>query len=179
MTSANRAFVLAGLFSVLVPGPANAEGQAQLEPPSRPVFVSQPVGAHDHPGGPGPPRLPAGSQPVRPRDEASRGLRLHPDRIPDQAHGRPVVRAAAIDRRGPSTDGFGTLIHNYAGQTSNVSPPDTTGDVGPTYFVQSANQAVSTVRVIDKSTGANAKTFTIAVAGHIVAMQLRLLRRRW
>jgi hypothetical protein len=57
--------------------------------------------------------------------------------------------------------GFGSLIHNYPGQSSSVSPPDTTGDVGPTYFLQAVNQSVSTIEVIDKATGANVKTFTL------------------
>ncbi|MCI4397995.1 MAG: hypothetical protein JHC34_04070, partial [Acidobacteria bacterium] len=49
---------------------------------------------------------------------------------------------------------FGTLIYNYDGQSSTVSPPDTTGDVGPGYFLQATNQSVSTVAFIKKSTGA-------------------------
>ncbi len=49
---------------------------------------------------------------------------------------------------------FGTLLHNYAGQSSNSSPPDTTGDVGPGYFIQATNQSVSTVAFINKDTGA-------------------------
>jgi hypothetical protein len=60
-----------------------------------------------------------------------------------------------------SPDAFSTPIHNFAGQTSSQSPPDTSGDVGINYFVQSANQSVSTVRVIDKVTGANVKQFTL------------------
>ncbi len=61
----------------------------------------------------------------------------------------------------PSPDGFSTPIHNYSGQTSSSSPPDCTGDVGPTYFLQAVNQSVSTVEVINKNTGANTKTFTM------------------
>lgn len=61
----------------------------------------------------------------------------------------------------PAPGALSNLIHNFAGQTSSSSPPDTTGDVGPNHFVQGVNQSVSTVRVIDKSTGANLKTFTL------------------
>ena len=64
---------------------------------------------------------------------------------------------------GPSRapNGFQTPIHNYVGQTSGVSPPDTTGDVGPNHYVQSINQSVSTATVYDKNTGASLKTFTL------------------
>jgi hypothetical protein len=58
-------------------------------------------------------------------------------------------------------DGFGTLIHNYAGQASSQSPPDTTGDVGRPISYKPRIRFESTVRVIDKLTGANAKTFTM------------------
>ncbi len=60
-----------------------------------------------------------------------------------------------------SPDALSTLIKNFAGQTSSSSPPDTTGDVGPNHFLQGVNQSVSTVRVLDKSTGATLKTFTL------------------
>ncbi len=56
-------------------------------------------------------------------------------------------------------DGFGTLVHDYAGQTSTSSPPDTNGDVGPNHYVQGVNLSVSTVRVFDKATGQALKTF--------------------
>ena len=58
-------------------------------------------------------------------------------------------------------DGFGTLVHDFTGQTSSSSPPDTTGDVGPNHFVQAINASVSTVRVLDKATGAILRTFTM------------------
>ncbi|MCU0231284.1 MAG: hypothetical protein MUC67_07880, partial [Acidobacteria bacterium] len=56
-------------------------------------------------------------------------------------------------------NGFGTLVHDYAGQTSTTSPPDTNGDVGPNHYVQGVNLSVSTVRVYDKATGQALKTF--------------------
>jgi hypothetical protein len=160
MTSANGAFVLAGVVW-LVPSvsrrrrkaPRRASEQAGPRQPTR--------GADHHAGGTGLSRLPAGPQPPGLGDEASRGLRLHPDRVPIKPTVDPLFFEQQRWAAPLQPDGFGTLIHNYAGQSPNVSPPDTTGDVGPTYFVQSANQAVSTVRVIDKATGANAKTFTI------------------
>ena len=67
----------------------------------------------------------------------------------------------AVSTPAPGPNAFSTLVHDYAGQTSTVSPPDTSGDVGPTYFLQSANQSVSTIRVINKADGSNVKTFTL------------------
>ena len=61
-----------------------------------------------------------------------------------------------------SPDAFSTLVHNFAGQTTGSSPPDTTGDVGLDHFVQAVNASVSTVRVLNKTTGATMKTFTMA-----------------
>ncbi|HPS77444.1 MAG TPA: hypothetical protein PLS53_04750 [Thermoanaerobaculaceae bacterium] len=61
----------------------------------------------------------------------------------------------------PAPEAFSTLIHNFAGQTSTSSPPDTTGDVGLNHFVQGVNQSVSTVQILNKSTGANMKTFSL------------------
>src|SRR5207244_2723883 len=65
------------------------------------------------------------------------------------------------ERRSLQLDGFGTLVHNYAGQSTLISPPDATGDVGLSHFLQAVNQYVSTIEVLDKSTGANMKTFTM------------------
>jgi hypothetical protein len=58
-------------------------------------------------------------------------------------------------------DRFSTLIYDFAGQSSTSSPPDATGDVGRDHFVQAVNQSISTVRVLDKATGANLRTFTM------------------
>ena len=58
-------------------------------------------------------------------------------------------------------DSFATLVHNYAGQSSSVSPPDTNGDVGLAYFLQGTNQSVSSIQVLNKATGAVVKTFTL------------------
>jgi hypothetical protein len=55
---------------------------------------------------------------------------------------------------------FGTPVTNFAGQTSIASPPDTSGDVGPSHYVQAVNQSETTVRVYDK-TGTVLKTFTM------------------
>jgi hypothetical protein len=160
MISANRAFVLAGVVLALVPGVVNAQEENRVEPPSKPVFVSQPVvptvtpAVRDLPDYQPDPNL-FGLEMKRREDYGF---------IPIEYPIKPTVDPLFERQRSAAPlqpDGFGTLIHNYAGQTSNTSPPDTTGDVGPTYFLQSANQAVSTVRVIDKSTGANAKTFTM------------------
>ncbi len=58
-------------------------------------------------------------------------------------------------------DGFSALLRDFPGQGSGSSPPDTTGAVGRHHYVQVVNQSVSTVRVLDKVTGANLKTFTM------------------
>lgn len=63
--------------------------------------------------------------------------------------------------RAPEPDGFSNLIHNYDGQSTGASPPDTVGDVGPNHFVQAVNLSGSTVRVIRKSDGVVLKTFTM------------------
>jgi hypothetical protein len=58
-------------------------------------------------------------------------------------------------------DGFSALLRDFPGQASGSSPPDATGAVGRHHYVQVVNQSVSTVRVLDKVTGANLKTFTM------------------
>jgi hypothetical protein len=60
-----------------------------------------------------------------------------------------------------SRDGFATPIRNFEGQSTMRSPPDTTGDVGPNHYVQAVNLSVSSVRVFDKNTGENLKTFSM------------------
>ncbi|MCE7951917.1 MAG: hypothetical protein DYH18_12540, partial [Xanthomonadales bacterium PRO7] len=52
--------------------------------------------------------------------------------------------------------GFTTAVNG--GQAGGGWPPDTNGDVGPTYYIQSVNTAMG---VFDKSTGALAASFTI------------------
>jgi hypothetical protein len=139
----------------------NAQEEPRVEPPSKPVFVSQPVvptvtpAVRDLPDYQPDPNL-FGLEMKR-RDDYG----FIPIEYPIKPKVDPLFFEQQRSAAPLQAEGFGTLIHNYAGQSSNQSPPDTTGDVGPTYFVQSANQAVSTVRVIDKATGANAKTFQI------------------
>jgi hypothetical protein len=160
MTSANKGFILAGIALAVAQSLVTAQ-EARVEPPSKPVFVSQPVvptitpAVRDLPDYVPDPNL-FGLEMKRREDYG-----FIPIEYPIKPTVDPLFELQRSITAALQPDGFGTLIHNYAGQTSNQSPPDTTGDVGPTYFVQSANQAVSTVRVIDKSTGANAKTFTI------------------
>ena len=75
-----------------------------------------------------------------------------------------VDRLLAAQEAGETSrtpDGFATLLHDYPGQSSSSSPPDATGAVGRHHYVQVVNQSVSTVRVFDKATGANLKTFTM------------------
>ena len=65
----------------------------------------------------------------------------------------------------PAPDAFSTPLHTYTGMTSPSSPPDDTGDVGPTHFLQGINSSgaysTSTVGVFSKATGTNLKTFSM------------------
>jgi len=160
MISANRVLLCGVVLLALVPGNVRAQEEAQLEAKSKAVFVSEPVvptstpAVRDLPDYTPDPNL-FGLEAKRREDFGF---------IPFEYVVKPTVDPLMELQRltAPARpDGFGALIYNYAGQTSTQSPPDTTGDVGLTYFVQATNQSVSTVRVIDKLTGANAKTFTM------------------
>ena len=142
-------------------GLALAQDAAQTEPPSRPVLV-------------GPASVPTLTPAVKDLadwtpDPSLYGLEMKrredfgfiPRDYPIKPTVDPLVEQGQRLTVPGQPDAFSTLIHNFAGQTSSQSPPDTTGDVGVNYFVQAVNQSVSTVRVIDKNTGANAKTFTM------------------
>jgi hypothetical protein len=75
----------------------------------------------------------------------------------------PLLQLEQLEGSGGTRlpEAFGSPVHNYAGQTSASSPPDTIGDVGPNHFVQAVNQSVSTVQILDKASGAVLKTFTM------------------
>jgi hypothetical protein len=145
---------------VLAAGVVRAQSDPPVEPPSKPVFVSQPS-------------VPVSTPAVRDLpdyvpDPNAFGLEMKRREdfgfIPIEYAIKPKVDPLLDQNRtaGPAQpDSFSTLIHSYAGQSSTVSPPDTTGDVGPTYFLQATNQTVSTVAVIDKTTGSIVKTFTM------------------
>ncbi|GMV29990.1 MAG: hypothetical protein AMXMBFR59_21150 [Rhodanobacteraceae bacterium] len=64
------------------------------------------------------------------------------------------------------TGGFTTPIINVAGSTSQASPPDPTGDVGTTHFVQSVNGAGgSEVRIYRKADGSFVRSFSMVSLG--------------
>ncbi|HSX61701.1 MAG TPA: hypothetical protein VLF18_16025, partial [Tahibacter sp.] len=66
--------------------------------------------------------------------------------------------------RGGNT--FTTPIINVAGSTSQASPPDPTGDVGTTHFVQSVNgSGGSEVRIYRKSDGSFVRSFSMVSLG--------------
>jgi hypothetical protein len=50
-------------------------------------------------------------------------------------------------------NGFTTPVHNFAGQGyTSVNPPDTVGDIGPAYYIQSINSGGgANVRIFDKA----------------------------
>jgi hypothetical protein len=151
-----KAFTL--LVLVFVTGLAFA--QEKIDPPTGPTEVSEPV-------------VPTITKAVRDLPdfvpdpnlfglEAKRRetFGIIPIEYPIEPRVDPLMKLQELG--GPRLpDSFGTPVHNYAGQSSTVSPPDTNGDVGLTYFVQGTNQSVSSIQVLNKSTGAVAKTFTL------------------
>ena len=159
MTRPVWAFVLC--VSALAAAKAGAaDDPAYVPPPTRPIFVSEPSvptltpAVRDLPDWKPDPNL--YSLEMKRREDFG----FIPIEYPIKPTVDPLLEVQRL--AGPrQPDAFSTLIHNFAGQPSSQSPPDTTGDVGINYFVQATNQAVSTVRVIDKNTGATAKTFTM------------------
>ena len=162
-TARARAVLLLGfLLAFGVPGPAIADGTAAA-PAEGPVFVS-------------PPSVPTLTRAARDLPDVTPGPNLFlpeakrrddygfsPIPYPIEPKLDPLLLRDRQRQDGAplaaEPDGFGTLIYNYAGQTSTTSPPDTNGDVGPSHYVQGVNLSVSTVRVYDKATGQALKTF--------------------
>ena len=80
------------------------------------------------------------------------------------ARARTAMRDPLLDRQeraayefaGRASRAFDTPTMNFAGQGfTGVNPPDTVGDVGPTYYVQAINgSGGSRVAIYDKATGA-------------------------
>ncbi|MBZ5640110.1 MAG: hypothetical protein LAO51_15285 [Acidobacteriia bacterium] len=160
MTRTRTALFLGALMLALLPAFAMAQEKPPADPPTGPVYVSEPVvpiitpAVKDLPDWKPDPNL-FGLEMKR-RDDFG----FIPVLYPIKPQVDPLLQLEQLE--GPKLpDAFGTPVHNYAGQTSSASPPDCNGDVGPTYFVQSVNQSVSTVEVLNKSTGANAKIFTL------------------
>ncbi len=160
MTSVRRVSILLAVLLALAPRIAAAENKKPVEPPKGPVQVSEPVvptitpAVKDLPDWKPDPNL-FGLEMKR-RDDFG----FIPIEYPIVPRVDPLVELQQLG--GPVvSDAFATPVHNYAGQTSTVSPPDTNGDVGLTDFVQAVNQSVSTVQVLDKSTGAIKRTFTL------------------
>jgi hypothetical protein len=167
MTRMDKTLFLGALLLVLAPGIAVAQEAEQIEPPTGPDYVSEPV-------------VPIITPAVRDLpdwqpDATLFGLEMKrrddfgfiPIEYPIKPTVDPLLEPSRSE--GPrAPDAFGTPLHNYAGQTSISSPPDTVGDVGLTYFVQAVNQARSTAQVLNKETGAVAKTFTLqSLAGSL------------
>lgn len=154
MTRITRALVFATVLFALASGANMAQETSGVLETSGPVYVSPPVvptitrALRDLPDFKPDPNL-FGLEMKR---RESFGF------IPTEYNHAPKVDPLVKIQQGataePRSESFATLIHNYAGQSSTVSPPDTTGDVGPTYFLQATNQSVSTVAFINKSTGA-------------------------
>ena len=153
MTRVRFAILLGILVSALIGWTAVAQESQEVPETSGPVFVSQPV-------------VPTLTRPFRdlpdyvpdPNAYGLEALRRqdygfipieynHPPQVD------PLIKVQQDALAGPHSEAFSTLIHNYAGQSSTTSPPDTVGDVGPTFFIQGTNQSVSTVAFINKSTG--------------------------
>lgn len=155
-----RLTLLTAALAIIAPVAAREPESVSIKPPLRPVLVGAPVvptlspAVRDLPDWVPDPNL-FGLEMKRREDfgfipiEYPIKPRLDPLFSPQPAGASRLV------------DSFGTPVHNYAGQASTQSPPDTTGDVGPTYFVQATNQSVSTVAVLNKATGSIVKTFTM------------------
>ena len=84
-----------------------------------------------------------------------------PDQKPKRMASAPILASAGVlaPMPSPTTNfaglGFSTSV--TGGQAGGGWPPDTNGDVGPTYYIQSVNTAFG---IFSKSTGALAASFT-------------------
>ena len=121
-----------------------AKEATPVEPPSGPVFVSEPA-------------VPTVTVAVRDLPDWKPDLNLFglemkrredfgfiPIEYPIEPQMDPLFETQdrSSQRRLPGA--FRHPVYNYAGQTSTASPPDTNGDVGPNHYVQAVNQSVST-----------------------------------
>ncbi len=176
-TARARAVLVLGLLLALgIPGSVAADGNAPAPAPAA-AAPAAPAPA-DGPVFVGPPSVPTLTRAARDLPEAIPDPHLFlpeakrrddygfspipftidPKLDPLLVRDRQRLDAAPLSAE---PDGFGTLVHDYAGQTSTTSPPDTNGDVGPNHYVQGVNLSVSTVRVFDKATGQSLKTFEL------------------
>jgi hypothetical protein len=161
VTSAKAILIVGGVCALLSSIPAAAQQNIPTDPPSGPTMVSAPAvptitpAVRDLPDWRPDPNL--FELEMKRRDDF--GFIPVDYAVPPRIDPRIDTWTAGGPSRAP--DGFGTPIHNYPGQSSGVSPPDTTGDIGPNHYVQSINQSVSTATVYDKNTGAALKTFTL------------------
>ncbi len=151
----------ATLLLVLVLTSGVALAQEKLAPPAGASLVGQPV-------------VPEITRPVRDLPDFVPDPNLFgqemkrretwgfiPTLYPIKPRVDPLMELQSLERAARVPEGFNTPLHNFAGMDSTSSPPDTNGDVGPTYYLQGTNQSVSTIYVINKSTGAAVKTFTL------------------
>lgn len=109
----------------------------------------------------------------RPGDALLEIPRQHWEIVPNEAP-TPANAVSPLDplvplqfnqptRRG---SGFTTPIVNVAGSTSQASPPDPTGDVGTSHFVQAVNASGgSDIRIYRKSDGTLVRNFTLTSLG--------------
>jgi hypothetical protein len=159
MTGRKRSAWLGAALLMLTSGAARAAEASRIEPPSGPVEVGPAVvptitpAARDLPNWvPDPNPFELEMKPVDDDDFISSTKAAKPKVD-------PLLRLGL--RSAPRLpDGFGAPVHNYAGQSTPSSPPDTIGDVGPNHFVQVVNGAgAASVQVLSKATGAVLKTF--------------------
>ena len=140
---------------ILIACAARAEEPQPVEPPRGPAEIGAPV-------------VPTISPAVRDLPDAIPDPSLFGLEMPPVQ--RAITRPYEIKRRvdplvhlqgqpAPRLpDGFGALVHNYAGIQSGGSPPDANLDVGPNHVVQTVN-GPGIVVVMDKATGTILKTF--------------------
>ncbi len=83
--------------------------------------------------------------------------RFEPRGLPPRAPATPR-RDPLLDLQegapAPSARAFATPLLNFAGMTSDAQPPDTTGDVGPSHYIQVVNGGGTRFTVYRKSDGA-------------------------
>lgn len=160
MTKSTRAFILCVVFLALASCALLAQETPGALDMSGPVYVSPPVVPTITPAVRDLPDFNPDPNLFGPEAKRREDYGFIPIEYPVEPKTDSLLQLQKLEGA-PQPDAFSTLIHNYAGQSSTSSPPDTTGDVGPTYYLQATNQSVSSVRVINKSTGANTKTFAI------------------
>ena len=154
------AFILGLVLLALMSGLAMAQGRPQAVDSCGPVYVSEPVVPTITPAVRDLPDWKPDPNAFKLEMKRREDYGFIPIEYPHEPKVDSLMQLHGLEGT-PQPSGFSTLIHNYDGESSSVSPPDENGDVGLNHYVQMTNQSTSTARVINKSSGANMKTFAI------------------